>query len=148
MLDLSSSPWPDPTQPAIIAPGPHRSYLDGPTLALMTPHPILFAVTPDFALHPLWRPILLGIGAVRGCSMVPMRPGSTRGIRVLLRHLEAGGWVCVFPEGGIDRDGELAGVGWLSARSGVPVHRIHLRHGCGHGSVKPVISFAKCSQEF
>lgn len=80
--------------------------------------------------------------------MVPMRPGSSRGIRALLRHLEAGGWVCIFPEGGIDRGGEHPGAAWLSIRSGVPIHRIHLQHGLGHGPVKPVISFAKCSQEF
>ena len=136
---MISDPWPDPSGPAIIAAGPHRSYLDGPTLALITPKPILFAVTPDFALHPIWRPILIGIGMIRGCAMVPARPGSIQGVRTLLRHLKDGGWICIFPQGGLNRDGEHAGAAWLSEKSGVPITRLHLKHGPGLKCVRLVI---------
>ncbi len=130
--------WPDRTRPAIIAPGPHRSYLDGPLLAVTTPRPMLFAVTPEFALHPVWRPLLLGVGYIRGCSMIPMRPGSAYGVRSLLNHLAAGGWVCVFPGGGIDTGLDHPGVDWLSRKSGVQIHRVGLKHGIGFGPVRYV----------
>lgn len=134
----SSNLWPDPAAHSIITPGPHLSYLDGPLLALLTPRPILFAVTPDFALHPVWRPLLLSIGRPRGCSMIPMRPGSISGVRPLLRHLRAGGWVCIFPSGGLQNSHEHPGAAWLSEKSGVKIHKITLHHGPGFGKLRAV----------
>lgn len=143
-MQPTDSHWPDPGRPAIIAPAPHRSYLDGPTIALLTPRPILFAVTPDFACHWIWRPILEGFGKINGCSMTPMRPGSARGLRTLLRHLESGGWVCIFPEGGLNKQQERPGVNWLAQRSGAPVHRLRLSHGPGIGDIR-MVTAVRCA---
>lgn len=135
-----SSIWPATDRAAIIAPGPHRSYLDGPTIALATPKPILFAVTPDFALHPVWRPILLMIGQVRGCMMIPIKVGQSAGVRALLKHVNRGGWVCVFPDGGLNSDIEHPGVAWLSQKSGVPIHHLSLKHMPGLKKIAPITS--------
>lgn len=62
-----------------------------------------------------------------GCTMVPMEPGSHHGLRPLLRHLRGGGWVCLFPEGGIGTGRQYPGAEWLSERTGAPLHRLHIR---------------------
>ncbi len=122
----SNGIWPDAGGPAIIAPN-HTSYLDGPALALITPKPILFAVDPQFSTRQPWRSILLAVGRIRSCEMVPMEIGSPKGIRALARRLEAGGWVCIFPEGGIGTGQSHPGVHWLAQKTGARIHPISIR---------------------
>lgn len=137
MILSSPSAWPDPDMPAILCPAPHRGYLDGPSIAAATPRPILFAVTPTFACHRFWKPVLDRLGQVTGSSYVPMRPGSCGGLRSLLAHLRGGGWVCIFPEGGIGTGQAYPGVQWLAAKSGAPIHRLRL-HSAGPQRLKLV----------
>ncbi len=123
--------WPDLDRPAIIAAGPHLSLLDGPWLCAKLPRPAVFAVDPDYARHPIWRPVLQTWGRLcGGHTMIPMRPGRASGVRTLLSHLRNGGWVVIFPSGCISESAlDHPGVDWLAARSGAHVHRVRLRHG-------------------
>lgn len=126
--------WPDLTKPAIITPN-HTSYLDGPVLAMLAPRPILFGVDPEFSTRAPWRSILLGIGQITRCRMTPMTPGSSYGLREMLRYLCTGGWVCLFPEGGIETGRSYSGSHWLAERSGASIHPILVR-SAGVGKVK------------
>lgn len=119
--------WPAQDKPAIITAN-HTSLLDGPALAWLAPRPILFAVDPAFAAHRFWRPALLTYATMigTGCHMVAMEPGSPRGLRALLRELQAGGWVCLFPEGGIGTGRRYPGVDWLARRADAPVHELRI----------------------
>lgn len=95
--------WPRLDQPAIITPN-HQGYLDGPALAFLAPKPILFGVDPDFSTREPWRRILMTIGRITHCRMVPMAPGSRRGIREMLYWLRDGaGYACV-PRAGLPRE--------------------------------------------
>lgn len=120
--------WPVSGRSAIVVAN-HTSLLDGPALAWLTPQPMLFGVDPAYSLHPLWRKALIGYASLigTGCDMVPMEPGSLLGLRALLRRLEEGGWVCLFPEGGIRTGCLHAGAAWLSQRTNAPIHRLEIR---------------------
>lgn len=128
------SVWPSIADPAIITAN-HCGWLDGPVLALITPRSILFGVDPWFLWHWSCGPMLRGWARVTGCSMVPMAKGSLWGLRAMLKHLEAGGWVCLFPEGGIGTGVVHPGAAWLQVRSQVPIHRLHL-DAVGPGKLK------------
>ncbi|MEJ2630935.1 MAG: lysophospholipid acyltransferase family protein [Acidihalobacter sp.] len=119
--------WPMHEQPNIIVAN-HTSLLDGPALAWLTPWPILFSVDSAYARHPVWSKVLLGYARLigTGCEMVPMMPGSAQGLRTLARRLEEGGWVCLFPEGGIGTGQSYPGVDWLAGCTSAPVHRLHI----------------------
>lgn len=75
--------------------------------------------------------------------MVPMAPGSTGGLREMLRALQAGGWVCLFPEGGIATKKEYPGASWLAARSGAPIHPLNIR-ALGVGKVNIPYNIHNC----
>ena len=59
--------------------------------------------------------------------MVAMEVGSIKGIRELARRLDSGGWVCVFPEGGIGTGAEHPGIHWLSEKTGARIHAMTIR---------------------
>lgn len=132
--------WPKLDKPAIIAPN-HQGYLDGPVLAFLAPKPVLFGVDPDFSTREPWRRILLAIGHITGCRMVPMSPGSSRGLREMLRWLRGGGWVCLFPEGGIETGKIYPGARWLAERSKAVIHPLNIR-AAGIGKIKIPYSIA------
>jgi len=132
--------WPQ-AGPTIITAN-HESYLDGPMLALLAPRPILFGVDPDFSTREPWRSLLLAWGRISGGHrMVPMTPGSSRGLREMLRWLREGGWVCLFPEGGIGTGREYPGVHWLADRSGARIHPLEIRAvGVGKAKIPYIIT--------
>jgi 1-acyl-sn-glycerol-3-phosphate acyltransferase len=127
--------WPDPFASCILAPN-HISLSDGPVIAARSPRRILFAVDPDFALSPVWSTFMRAWGAVTRCDFVAAGPGRILGLRALLARLELGGWVCLFPQGGVSPAGEaalpdLGGLEWLARRSGAPVYRVAMRPRSG-----------------
>jgi len=126
--------WPARNSPAIIVAN-HQGYLDGPWLAALAPQRILFGVDPDFSRRQPWRGLLRLYTALVGVDIVPMGPGSLCGLRQMCRYLEAGGWVCLFPEGGINTGREWPGAQWLARRTGAPIHRLRLR-AFGPGKMK------------
>lgn len=120
----------------------HVSYIDGPLLACISPHALTYAVTADFAKHPVWRralDVLVRCGLGR---YVPVDAASPFGMRKILRELHACRGAMVFPEGGITRDGLLGplhpGAAIAAMRSGrvlLPV-RIHGLERSVFGKVK------------
>ncbi len=130
--------WPNRFAPCILAPN-HISLSDGPVIAARAPRRILFAVDPDYALSPIWSTFMRAWGAVTRCDFVAAGPGRILGLRAMLARLEMGGWVCLFPQGGVSAVGDAAlpdldGLEWLARRSGAPVYRVAMRPRSGvHG---------------
>lgn len=109
----------------------HTSLLDGVILALASPTPLTFGVDTDFskrskaASRGMAALAWLGFGAV-----VPVDGGSPFGIRALVKALDRGENVMVFPEGRVSEGHPLPeqpGVSWLVNRSGAPVLRVRIR---------------------
>jgi hypothetical protein len=101
--------------------------------------PVLFGVDPEYSLCEPWRSRLLTIGAITGCSMIPMQPGSSQGLRTMLRSLRSGSEgrsVCLFPKGGIDTPTDHDGARWLARTAGVPLMRVDLDHGPGARKIR------------
>jgi 1-acyl-sn-glycerol-3-phosphate acyltransferase len=100
----------------------HASYLDPPIVGLFVPAMVTF-----FARNTLWRRRLFSWWLDRvGCIPVERDGGADVGaIKRVLRAVEDGRIVILFPEGTRTRDGGFqrpkAGVGLLACRSGAPV---------------------------
>jgi 1-acyl-sn-glycerol-3-phosphate acyltransferase len=100
----------------------HHNYVDGVVLGVALPRPIAFVVMPRVynasPLHPLFHRRLGSIPV----SLERPDPGA---IRRVLRALESGGVIGIFPEGPFSREGHLVpgqpGVAMIALRSGVPV---------------------------
>ena len=117
--------------PSALVVANHVSYIDGPLLACVSPHALTYAVTAEFAKHPVWRralDVLVRCGLGR---YVPVDPSSPFGMRDILRALHAGQGAMVFPEGGITRDGLLAplqpGAAIAAMRSGRMILPVRIR---------------------
>lgn len=99
----------------------HVSLLDGVIIALASPRPMVFPVTPKHSKANPWTKSVLqwlqhmGLGVV-----VPMDRSSYFAIRTLLRSINTGNSVCIFPEGKI-ADGEKSqihgGYSWLANKT-------------------------------
>lgn len=117
--------------PSALVVANHVSYIDGPLLACVSPHALTYAVTAEFAKHPVWHralDVLVRCGLGR---YVPVDPTSPFGMRDILRALHAGQGAMVFPEGGITRDGLLAplqpGAAIAAMRSGRVILPVRIR---------------------
>ena len=116
---------------------PHAFLLDGPVVARYL-HQIgghcgyLFAVDPDFARHPFWRRALSWYGRITGHHrMVALDQRSPMALRFLLRTLEAGHGVVLFPQGTGISDPcrpDLPGASWLVRKAGCMATEIRLDH--------------------
>ena len=111
-----------PTSGPFILAANHHNYLDGVVLAAAVPRPIAFLVMPRVyhatPLHPAFH---------RWARSVPINlerpdPGA---IKRVLRSVDGGGIVGIFPEGPFSTEGRLGhgqpGVAMIALRSGVPV---------------------------
>ncbi|ADC73287.1 phospholipid/glycerol acyltransferase (plasmid) [Thioalkalivibrio sp. K90mix] len=114
---------------ALYEPGPlivtcnHQSYVDGPIIALASPVPMVFGVDPEFAeTDPASSTALRWMEAAGLGRVVPVSSTKPIGLRELVKVLEKGGRVMIFPEGGIAPDGqtsaEYPGVQWMQRRTG------------------------------
>jgi 1-acyl-sn-glycerol-3-phosphate acyltransferase len=100
----------------------HHNYLDGVVLGVALPRPISFLVMPRVyrasVLHP---PFHRRIGSIP-VNLDRPNPGA---VKRVLRALDAGRVVGIFPEGPFSREGRLVGgqpgVALIALRSGVPV---------------------------
>jgi 1-acyl-sn-glycerol-3-phosphate acyltransferase len=109
------------TGPVIVAAN-HHNYLDGVVLAVAVARPIAFLVMPRvWNASPLHPPFHRRIGSIP-VNLERPDPGA---IKRVLRLLEDGGVVGIFPEGPFSREGRLVGgqpgVALLALRSGAPV---------------------------
>lgn len=110
----------------------HVSLLDGIIVALASPRPLVFPVTPLYARDHPYASRLLRWCERRGLGrVVPMDKGHFLPLRHLCRALEDGESVCIFPEGGL-ADGfnplpENPGYRWLHEKTGRPIVRARIR---------------------
>lgn len=100
----------------------HESLLDGVAIALASPVPLAFAVTPRHAIENKFT--ANGMRFLAACGLgrvVPLAQSTPMGMRSLLRALEAGQSVMIFPSGSIMRDEAHDGFRWLAEKAGCPV---------------------------
>jgi 1-acyl-sn-glycerol-3-phosphate acyltransferase len=100
----------------------HHNYLDGVVLGVAVPRPISFLVMPRvFRATPLHPPIHRRIGSIP-VNLERPDPGA---IKRVLRVLEAGRVVGIFPEGPFSQEGRLVrgqpGAAMIALRAGVPI---------------------------
>ena len=115
-----------PPGPGIIVAIPHVSHLDGPFLAACLPEPILWGVDPESMETQPWKAGLWLTCFLTGSEIVPLSGQKPFGMRALVRRLQSGGKVGIFPEGGINRTREpllplQPGAARLAILCGVPI---------------------------
>ena len=111
-----------PTSGPFIVAANHHNYVDGVVLGVAVPRPIAFLVMPRvFNASPLHPPFHRRIGSIP-VNLERPDPGA---IKRVLRVLEDGRVIGIFPEGPFSREGQLvpgqAGVAMIAVRSGIPV---------------------------
>jgi len=109
----------------------HVSLLDGLVIALASPAPLVFGVDADFSVRSkaasrgMAALAFLGFGAI-----VPVDMFSPFGIRSLVKALDRGDSIMLFPEGRISETGQAQpyqpGLAWLVARSGAPLLQVQI----------------------
>jgi len=114
-----------PSEGAAILTANHISFIDSLLIASASPRPVRFIMDAEYARMPLFRFLF------RGAKVIPIAPASTdpelleRAYDRIARELEEGEVVCIFPEGGISSDGDMApfrhGIEHIVQRSPVPV---------------------------
>jgi len=110
-----------PAGPFILAAN-HHNYLDGVVLGVAVPRPIAFLVMPRvYQASPLHPYLHRRIGSIP-VNLDRPDPGA---VKRVLRALDDGRIVGIFPEGPFSREGRLVhgqpGVALIALRSGVPV---------------------------
>ena len=100
----------------------HHNYLDGVVLGVAVPRPISFLVMPRvFRATPLHPPFHRRIGSIP-VNLERPDPGA---IKRVLRVLDAGRVVGIFPEGPFSQEGRLVrgqpGAAMIALRAGVPI---------------------------
>jgi 1-acyl-sn-glycerol-3-phosphate acyltransferase len=111
-----------PASGSFILAANHHNYLDGVVLGVASPRPIAFLVMPRvFRATPLHPPFHRRIGSIP-VNLERPDPGA---IKRVLRVLDAGRVVGIFPEGPFSQEGRLVrgqpGVALIALRAGVPV---------------------------
>lgn len=91
-----------PEQDAVLMLGNHISWIDWALIQLATPRPIRFVIDRPFYEHWSLHHLLAHI------QTIPISSNRSKdSIRQISKALDAGGVVCLFPEGQISHDGEL-----------------------------------------
>ena len=104
---------------------PHVSLLDGPAVARFLPKAgivqAVFAVDPDYARHEVWKHLLNAYGWLTGGhAMLPLDATRPFAMRDLLRLLNQGRDVVIFPQGtgiGDSARPDAGGCRWLLERT-------------------------------
>ncbi len=117
-----------PAGGALLVPN-HVSWIDAVLLMVVSPRPIRMVAYADYVEGGLKGWLARQFGAI------PIKAGSgsksiARSILAVRQALEAGELVCVFPEGGITRDGQLQpfqpGYQSMVKHTGAPIIPVHL----------------------
>lgn len=105
----------------------HGSMLDGPLLALSSPIPMTYAVTPAYAIQNPWtRRGLAALSRMGLGRVIPLSQTHSLALRGLCAALQRGESVMIFPTGQIAPGPELAGYQWLHRKTGAPVYRVQI----------------------
>lgn len=100
--------------------GNHLSYVDAVVLQVASPRPVRFVAFAGLARSHLNRFLFRAAGVIPVAADKPMK-----GIRMAVEAVKAGELVCVFPEGGISRTGQLMqlkrGFETIARQAGAPV---------------------------
>ncbi len=92
-----------PAQGGVLMLGNHISWVDWAMVQMASPRPVRFAMEREIYERWYWRPFLDFFG------VVPISRGSSRhAIATLAKLLDEGEVICVFPEGTISKNGQLA----------------------------------------
>jgi 1-acyl-sn-glycerol-3-phosphate acyltransferase len=108
------------TGPVVIAPN-HLSYLDPPLVGGCAPRELYYLGRKSLFRY-WWSSFIL-----RSVNVIPidLEGGGAAGVKAVVRQLERGNAVMMFPEGTRSDDGQLGdpqiGVGWIILRTGAPV---------------------------
>jgi acyl-[acyl-carrier-protein]-phospholipid O-acyltransferase/long-chain-fatty-acid--[acyl-carrier-protein] ligase len=116
--------------PAIVVAN-HISFLDGLIVAFASPVSLYFGVDPAFSRHSFLGKFFLKTFSIFGFwNFVPLDSSSPFGMRTLLRVLQSGQSIMLFPEGAISPTcrplPEQPGVKWLKQKTGASILRIHI----------------------
>jgi len=111
-----------PASGSFILAANHHNYLDGVVLGVAVPRPIAFLVMPRvYRATPLHPPLHRQIGSIP-VNLERPDPGA---IKRVLRALDAGRVVGIFPEGPFSQEGRLVpgqpGAALIALRAGVPI---------------------------
>jgi acyl-[acyl-carrier-protein]-phospholipid O-acyltransferase/long-chain-fatty-acid--[acyl-carrier-protein] ligase len=111
---------------ALLVPN-HITWIDGLLLVGFCPRPVRLVADPDYFSHWLIRRLARDFGVI---SISPGRRSVIRSIRNAREALRQGDLVCVFPEGGLSRTGQIHAFrpGFLTILkgTGAPVIPVHL----------------------
>ncbi|PSW21010.1 MFS transporter [Photobacterium sanctipauli] len=118
-----------PTEGGVLIVSNHVSYMDALLLAGACPRPIRFLMDRDIYNLPLIRSFC------KACKVIPIdatdRKSVMKAFVKVSKYLERGDVVCVFPEGQLTYDGEVApfmrGIDLIIKRSPVPVVPVALQ---------------------
>lgn len=109
---------------------PHTSLLDGPILAWrLRKTPCVFPVDSDYAQHPFWSRLLTLYGWLLGHRMMPLDGQHPASLRHILRALQDGKTVVLFPQGtGLSNPQrpDQPGWMWLWRKSGCAVQELRM----------------------
>lgn len=109
----------DPSKPALLLPN-HVSLLDGLFLMLVLPPEVVFVVNTDIAKR--------FASLLRFCNIVTVNPQNPYSVRHMIKTIQKGAPLVVFPEGRITTTGGImkiyGGVGYIALKTGVPIHPV------------------------
>lgn len=109
----------DPAKPALLLPN-HVSLLDGLFLMLALPPEVVFVVNTDIAKR--FAPLL------RFCNIVTVDPLNPYSVRQMIKTVQRGSPLVIFPEGRITTTGAMmkiyGGVAYIALKTGVPIHPV------------------------
>jgi 1-acyl-sn-glycerol-3-phosphate acyltransferase len=114
-----------PDRGAAVLVANHASFIDWLLMASASPRPVRFVMTDEYARMPMVRFLFRGAKVIPIASAVKDPELLQRAYDRIAEELEEGEVVCIFPEGGITSDGELApfrpGIERIVKRTPVPV---------------------------
>jgi 1-acyl-sn-glycerol-3-phosphate acyltransferase len=120
-----------PARGAFIVASNHASWLDPIVLAVASPRRLTFLAKSDLFKGIFFKNLIRALGAFS----LPREGAKIDSLKQALSFLEKGAGLVVFPEGTRSKDGNItkptAGLGFLSAKSGVPVVPAYI-HGSYH----------------
>ncbi|RKN76022.1 AMP-binding protein [Paenibacillus ginsengarvi] len=109
----------DPSGPALLLPN-HVSLLDGLFLMLALPRDVVFVVNTQIATRFAF--------VLKYCRIVTVDPLNPYSVRSMIKTVQKGSPLVIFPEGRITTTGSLmkmySGVGYIALKTGVPIHPV------------------------